>query len=83
MRWVSTRTEVADAKRAGSSLGAKLRAHALGEAEVYALVRVHGGVRASLAYYCCADGCSPELPRCESIPIARVVVAPRSAERAR
>ncbi len=77
VRWVSSRPGVADATRSGSSLGAKLRAHAPGEAEVYALVRVHGGVRASLVYFCCADWCSTELPRCEAVPIASVVVATR------
>ena len=74
VRWVSTHPEVASVSRAGGQLGAELRGRAPGETEVYAIVRVHGGVRAELAYYCCGDCREAALPRCTEIPIDRVVV---------
>lgn len=74
VRWVSTRPAVATVSRTGGQTAASLRARSPGETEVYAIVAVHGGVRAELSYYCC--GACPEraLPRCERLPVASVVV---------
>jgi hypothetical protein len=80
IRWFSSRPEVVSVTWERGFLSRDLttapvlHGRSAGESEVHGIVDVYGGVRVDLSFFCCGDSCDAALPRCERIPIPRVVV---------